>query len=148
MQKNDNELDVWFEAIIMKQDANRVFYELIFSSETNKRWITEAHIIDAENRIFEVVKTRKWTDFTKGVLSEDGLSLRFIDKEEPDNCDPNIFTKVQVECEKCGEQCMFMTHCMLPSNDPSMDTIYCDTHERIYKEMEKYTNPTQACLCF
>eukprot|EP01084_Bolivina_argentea_P040988 75632_1 len=136
---NGNEL--WYEAIKMECDGNDIFYELLLSSETNKRFVTEAKVINkTENGIIFENKGR--TNFRKGILSLDGLILSFID----DSNDSNTFERTCVFCRKCGANTMFMLKNMFPSRDITT-SIYCDTHD-IYYEKEKLLNINRRCLSF
>ena len=107
-QSNGNAKNqIWYEAIIVYQDANRIFYDLVCSSENDKKGVTEGRIIDYETKQFEVINGSVDTVFTRGALSDDGEKIVFIDEDDPEDEDQMTLTKKQPICKNCNKKMSF-----------------------------------------
>eukprot|EP01083_Nonionella_stella_P025170 69337_1 len=131
--------DFFYEAILCRQDANRVFFKLVFHTDAD---VEEDHEFEEtgatitctkpDAMAFEVDKEHQNIVSTLCRLNSDHSQISFVNSE--DNTDIS-YDKVSPVCKECGSNLYLMQKNVRPSVDDR--SRFCDVHEIYYNKFKK-----------
>lgn len=142
----------WYEAIIVLQDSNRVYYKMAFSSSTAHIDIDSFSNIEATITHYSqqmatikcMVDTQNASPWDTLLLNINESTLKFIDtkKKEPDT----IWNKVTQRCPHCNVDMILLLKDRIKTPN-EFEERYCDIHKQYYAAQAKL-NESERCVSF